>query len=1247
VAIKIAVLVSGRGSNLEAILESIQKNELAAEVVAVLSNNPDSYALKIARKHNLPVVAVDHRGTSRKEHEKLVLQALKPFAPDYLVLAGYMRILSGDFLSHFKDGDGYFKVINIHPSLLPAFPGKSAYEDAFNYGVRISGITIHLVDEQVDHGPILAQAIFERQADDTLESFQARGLAVEHKLFPQVLKQIADAGLASLIDLENEVIEVSEVIDVKSTHGDLVEEAICVAVVPKNLAAAGEPIEMPLYWLNTKGAAGAATDLKLLATLKEVLADSLLEDVLCVATQDRQQWVKQWQELGFKWFAERQYLPGVTDNLARTVEEALKLSGLTTTVTVASGSAHLFNGDMNIKEVDTFCRYRHYHPVTDKFRIHDLRMPFPPVLLEFPAVHLPTTPEPEVIALDLSDSQMENLSRERTLALNLNEMHAIRKYFEQKEVVALRAQENLSPWPSDVELEVIAQTWSEHCKHKIFNAIIHDKMTHVKESTMTMSMAGTISGKPVQATERTITSLYKSYVQAATKELASKRSDLLSVFVDNAGVIKWNEDWGICFKVETHNSPSALEPYGGALTGILGVNRDILGTGLGAKPICNTDVFCFAYPASDLPNRPTMLPATSIIQGVRKGVQDGGNKSGIPTVNGAVYFNAGYRAKPLVFCGTGGILPLKVAGLCGYEKHTVDGDSIVMVGGRVGKDGIHGATFSSEALNVDSPMSAVQIGDPFTQKRVTDFILEARDAGLISGITDNGAGGLSSSVGEMAQITGGATLEVDSIPLKYPGLADYEIVISESQERMTLSSTKIEQLQELAAKHNVELTVVGTFNKSGFFRVTRSGKTVGLLDLEFLHNGAPRLELESHWQAPVTIDKIDQPPKDLGAALLNLLSHPNICSREPVIRQYDHEVQGGSVVKPLMGREQTAPCDAAVIQPILGDAAGLVVSNGLCPQLSDFDSHLMALCAVDEAVRNAVCVGADPSSLALLDNFCWPDPVASPTNTDGKRKLGQLVQACEGLYQAVLAYNAPLISGKDSMKNDFDDGAIRISIPPTLLISAIGKVPDIEQVVTMEFKASGDHIFLVSAGALGLAATTYAESMQWTSSILPELNLVGAAAAYQIIFAAMQKNLVQSCHDLSEGGLAVAVSECIIGSGLGADLNAEAIVTAAESGARFHDLLRERLDFALFGEGPARMLITVSPKNLAAWQSLWQANNSLGVSEISVIEIGKVTGFGVLKLLQSKKKNEIINLGVITLKQAWQATLPFEEDFHE
>ena len=371
---------------------------------------------------------------------------------------------------------------------------------------------------------------------------------------------------------------------------------------------------------------------------------------------------------------------------------------------------------------------------------------------------------------------------------------------------------------TDVELEILAQTWSEHCKHKIFNAVItHKEVRAGKEKT----------------TE--IDSLYKTYIKAATQQLSDRRDDLLSVFEDNAGVVRFNDKWAVCFKVETHNSPSALEPYGGALTGILGVNRDILGTGLGAKPIFNTDVFCFAYPHASLPSRPTMLPADVIIKGVRKGVEDGGNKSGIATINGGLYFHPGYRAKPLVFCGTGGLLPLAINGQSAIQKHTTPGDTIVMVGGRVGKDGIHGATFSSEVLHDGSPVSAVQIGDPFTQKRVLDFVIEARDLGLITGITDNGAGGLSSSVGEMAQITGGATLELDNVPLKYPGLADWEIVVSESQERMTISTQKLAELKKLANKHRVQITAIGTFHDQGYFKITRHGNPVGLLMLQLWH----------------------------------------------------------------------------------------------------------------------------------------------------------------------------------------------------------------------------------------------------------------------------------------------------------------------------------------------------------------------------------------------------------------------------
>jgi phosphoribosylformylglycinamidine synthase len=797
-------------------------------------------------------------------------------------------------------------------------------------------------------------------------------------------------------------------------------------------------------------------------------------------------------------------------------------------------------------------------------------------------------------------------------------MRAIKKHFEAEDTRKLRQENKMPVWPTDVELEVIAQTWSEHCKHKIFNAKINHKEP----------------GKPPAE----INSLYKTYIQGPTYELMKKRDDLLSVFEDNSGVVKWNSDWAVCFKVETHNSPSALEPYGGALTGILGVNRDVLGTGLGAKPIFNTDIFCFAYPSSLLAQRPKLLPPETIIQGVRRGVQDGGNKSGIPTVNGAIYFHDGYRAKPLVFCGTGGILPIKVAGVSGIDKHTQSGETIVMVGGRVGKDGIHGATFSSEALHEGSPVTAVQIGDPFTQKRVLDFVLEARDRGLITGITDNGAGGLSSSVGEMARITNGAVLELDHIPLKYPGLSDYEIVISESQERMTISTKDFAALKQLADKFNVECTDVGTFTTDGFFKVTRERKAVALLDLKFLHKGVPTLELESEWSKSPRANKAALAPvDDLKTALLELLSHPNVCSREQVIRQYDHEVQGSSVVKPLMGPNQKGPCDAAVITPLLGQKEGLVVSNGICPQLSEHDPHLMALCAVDEAIRNAVCVGADPKSITLLDNFCWPDPVQSSQNTEGKRKMAQLVMTCQGLAKAVHSYGTPLISGKDSMKNDFDDGVVRLSIPPTLLVSAMGKIENAEDALTMEFKTEGDLIYVVSAASLGVTASLLAELLEWNVDMLPNIDAANAAQMYGHIHAMVKKGLLKSAHDLSDGGLGVALSECCIGANRGALLLTHRMSSAAAACIKDSDpLTREmltRLDFALFAEGPARLLVTVDPANKQVWEN--------EMAPFSCIEIGRVTNEARLKFVNSDQQ-EVFSVDVTELLEAWEAMLPFD-----
>jgi len=1013
--------------------------------------------------------------------------------------------------------------------------------------------------------------------------------------------------------------------------------------------------DFPIYWIKFNPA--ITQESQLIECLNDVLVDPVYQTGNILKQEDLQKLFAGFKTRGFRWIAKKQFLPGVTDNLAHTIAEALQIKGVDSHIGVASGSGHLLAGDANLADrqaVQAQSQYHLFHPLVEKLFVVDLNESAENVSLPgFPDVLLSKPKPPETITLaGLDDKQLMQMSKDRLLALSLEEMKKIRDYFATKEVIAARTKQNLPEAPTDVELEVLAQTWSEHCKHKIFNATIN----YVEKKS-----ADDSSGKSEK-----IDSLYKTYIKGATKKLSESRPDLLSVFEDNSGVVKWNEEFAVCFKVETHNSPSALEPYGGALTGILGVNRDILGTGLGAKPIFNTDIFCFAHPDSELADRPKLLPPDAIPTGVRKGVQDGGNKSGIPTVNGSLFFHDGYRAKPLVFCGTGGILPIKRDGINLYEKHTKPGDRVIMVGGRVGKDGIHGATFSSESMHEGSPVTAVQIGDPFTQKRVIDFILAARDNGLITGLTDNGAGGLSSSVGEMATITGGASIDLAKVPLKYPGLEDWQIIVSESQERMTLSTSQVPELKELALAYNVEVSDIGEFHDRGYFEILRDDKTVALITLEFLHDGVPKLNLPAEWYPKAehsggttsgktakntdnksakkssqssTTGLTTKTLKTLAAAandqkdsfnqhLSTLLSHPNIASKEFLIRQYDHEVQGGSVVKPLMGLEQTAPCDAAVIKPVYGQPEGLVVSNGMCPQWSEHDPYLMAVSAVDEAVRNAVAVGVDPDTICLLDNFCWPDPVQADRNPEGAYKLGQLVRTCQGLFDACIAYGAPLISGKDSMKNDFDDGVIRLSIPPTLLVSAIGKMPDALKSVTMQFKHAGDVLYVMSAGTTSITGSHYAALFDTTKQALPTLNLKAAAELYRKLFEAIQQGLINSAHDLSEGGLAVTLAECCIGSNLGAHVSLEDLMDEEGSG----DVIN-----GLFGEGPGAILVSIAPRNVPNWEAHWST-----VKGISNNHIGTVSGDSRLLVSSDAGETATLDMTVDQLKTAWTAPLPFE-----
>ena len=762
---------------------------------------------------------------------------------------------------------------------------------------------------------------------------------------------------------------------------------------------------------------------------------------------------------------------------------------------------------------------------------------------------------------DLDDAALEQLSRAGQLSLSLAEMRTIQHHFREA-----------GRDPTDVELETLAQTWSEHCSHKTLKGRVefHD-----------------------ETGLRSYDNLLKETIFAATVEVRRRLGAddwCVSVFEDNAGVVRFDDKYHVCFKVETHNHPSAIEPYGGANTGLGGVIRDPMGTGLGAKPVCNTDVFCFApweTPPESLP--PGVLHPLKVMKGVVSGVRDYGNRMGIPTVNGAVCFDERYLGNPLVFCGTVGLLPVDRC-----QKAARPGDLIVALGGRTGRDGIHGATFSSIELTAESDVvsgGAVQIGNAIAEKKLLDVLLQARDEELYNAVTDCGAGGFSSAVGEMGEALG-ATVELEKAPLKYDGLSYTEIWISESQERMILavSPEKWPRLQALCTGEDVEATAIGRFEKTGRLRLSYEGHSVGDLDMRFLHDGRPPVVRQATWRAGGVSDRstladallrsLTLPARQQNStdALLKILASPNVCSKEWIIRQYDHEVQGGSVIKPLVGLHDDGPGDAAVVAPVLGSWAGFAVGCGINPRYGDLDPYAMAAAAVDEAVRNVVAVGADPSRIALLDNFCWG-------NTDRPEVLGSLVRAAEACRDAALAYNMPFISGKDSLKNEFHAGGRNIVIPPTLLISALGLVPDVRRCVTMDLKEPGNILYLVGTTKDEMGGSHYHLVHGLTGGAAPAVDLQSAPALFHALHRAITAGLVRSCHDLSEGGLAAAVAEMAFAGGVGADLTG-----LAKTGALSDETL-------LFSESQTRFIVEVTSANAPAFEAAMSALPLTGLGQ--------------------------------------------------
>jgi phosphoribosylformylglycinamidine synthase subunit PurSL len=906
------------------------------------------------------------------------------------------------------------------------------------------------------------------------------------------------------------------------------------------------------------------------------------------------------------WIVQVGLLPGVTDNVGRTAARALEdIADQPFQGEVYTSSLYLLRGALARRDVERIVRDVLANSLIQQWRITAAAdwQDHPAAFLAPPVAGIDKAPEVRTIALERDDQALVHLSQEGLWSLSLPEMHAIQAYFRDAQRQQQRQTYGLGTEPTDVEMEALAQTWSEHCKHKIFNSTIQYRDEHGRETV--------------------IHSLFKSFIVRATEEIGRQVDWLVSVFHDNAGVIKLNDQWNLVMKVETHNTPSALDPYGGAITGIVGVNRDPFGTGKGCRLLFNTDVLCFAPPDYAQPLPPRLLHPKRVFKGVHRGIKDGANQSGIPDVNGAVVFDARFLGKPLVFCGTGGLMPAYIGGEPTHIKRAAPGDCIVMVGGRIGKDGIHGATFSSLELSEVSPSSAVQIGDPITQKKMFDFLLEARDRQLYTCITDNGAGGLSSSVGEMAQLSNGCELHLERAPLKYPGLDPWEILLSESQERMTLAvpPQHVEAFLALAARRDVEATVLGTFTDTGLFHVLYAGRTVALLDMAFLHHGLPEMRLSAHWQPPRHPEPTFPGPTDLMASLLRMLGRLNICSKEWVIRQYDHEVQGMSVIKPLVGKANDGPSDAAVLRPLLDSMEGVIVANGICPRYSDIDTYHMVACAIDEAIRNVIAVGGSLGHIAGLDNFCWPDPVLSPGTPDGPYKLAQLVRANQALYDYCIAYGVPCISGKDSMKNDYHVGDTKISVPPTLLFSVMACMPDVRRAITMDVKHPGDLVFVLGETRAELGGSEYYALHGAIGNRVPQVDAPRARVLYEALSQAIQRGLVSACHDCSDGGFGVAAAEMAFAGGFGMHLDLRAMPREA-------DITRD--DTLLYAETASRFVVTVPPQHRQAFCE--------ALHDCALGEVGYVLDTAQLRVL-GLQGDIIINSDVRQLQEAWQRPL--------
>jgi len=922
-------------------------------------------------------------------------------------------------------------------------------------------------------------------------------------------------------------------------------------------------------------------------------------------------------DIEFDWTIWLGYKPGVRDNPGSTAVEAVEdILGIKfgPGQAIYTSKRYCLKGKgLIVEDINEIAAELLANDIIQQWEIYpvDKWNPDEGTGIIIPKVILDHTPMVTTISVD-SDSELKKISDKRGLALNPADIPFIRSYFLDDKVQAARVLMDLSD-PTDIELEYISQARSDHCNHNTFGGLFRYRDLETGETEV-------------------VDNLFKTCIEAPTQALKDKKPWVVSVLWDNAGVGRFDNNHYYVITGETHNSPSNMEAYGGAITGIVGVYRDPLGTGKGSKLVMGSYGYCVGPRNYNGALKPHLHPRR-LLDGIIEGVKDGGNKSGIPTTFGQVLFHPGYMGKCLVFVTAVGIMPAMIKGKPAEKKKTSPGELVIMCGGRVGKDGIHGVTASSETFSEHTPAGHVQIGDPYTQKKMHDFLLEARDQGLIKFITDNGGGGLSSSIGESARFSNGCEIQLEKVPLKYQGLDQWEIWVSESQERMTVAvnPAHLEHFLELSRMHAVESTVIGRYTDTGKLHITYNGQTCAYIDMDLLTSGFPQWEFDAKWQTPERrglFEPVLREPDNYEVLLKDLLSRPNICSKEWISRQYDHEVQGTSVIKPLVGVDRDVNSDAVVIRPVLDSIKGLVFSQALLPAYSAIDAYHMTSCTIDEAVRRLVAVGADFNHIGGVDNFCWPNIQFHPQdNPDGKFKAAQLVRSCRALREICLAYEIPLLSGKDSM---YVDGHLtgrygethKVSALETLQFSAISVINDIEKCVTMDSKMSGDLIYILGTTRNELGGSEYYEHLGYVGLNVPHVLPDEFADLYRALGSAIEKELVASAHGIYRGGLGVHLAMTAMGGNLGMQVDLGLVPSEQ----------LDRNDFILFSESAGRFIVTIDSENRKIFEKTFKG--------LPCTCIGTVTN-GTNFIIKGFDGKQLIEVPVQELKDAWKK--PFGE----